>query len=62
MKSIEFLKIEEVAERLKASVKTVRRRIATGELRGFKEGGRVCVLESDLAEFISRQIQATATR
>lgn len=57
-----FLTLPEVAERLKASIKTIRRRIASGELRSFKEGGRVCVLESDLSEFIRRRIQTTATR
>ena len=62
MNRIDLLKLEEVAERLKASVKTVRRRIAAGELRAFKEGGRVCVLASDLVEYIERRIRATASR
>lgn len=62
MKSSIFLKLEEVAKRLKASVKTARRRIVSGELRGFKEGGRVCVLEEDLEEYIRRKSERTVTR
>lgn len=62
MKVQSFLTIEEVAVELKASVKTVRRRIAAGSIRAFKEGGRVCVLESDLADYLQRQIHSTATR
>jgi excisionase family DNA binding protein len=62
MKGDRLMVLKDVAEHLRASVKTVRRRIAAGELRGFKEGGRVCVLESDLMEFLGRRIQATASR
>lgn len=62
MKDNRLMLLKEVAEHLSASVKTVRRRIAAGELRGFKEGGRVCVLESDLTEFLGRRIRATASR
>jgi excisionase family DNA binding protein len=62
MSIFRILTLPEVAEILRASVKTVRRRIATGDLRAFKEGGRVCVLLSDLEEYMQRKIQATATR
>ena len=58
----EFYKIEEVAEFLKTSVKTVRRRISSGELRSFKEGGRVCVLKADLTDYLNRKVQQTASR
>ncbi|MEQ1839949.1 MAG: helix-turn-helix domain-containing protein [Verrucomicrobiales bacterium] len=51
-----ILTLEEVAAILKTSVKTVRRRIASGKLRSFKEGGRVRVLESDLEDYIRRQL------
>lgn len=59
---IEFLLIEEVAEILKCSVKSVRRRIEAGLIRSFKEGGRICVLKTELEAYLQRQIQATATR
>ncbi|MCB1079319.1 MAG: helix-turn-helix domain-containing protein [Verrucomicrobiae bacterium] len=62
MKQDELMKLPEVASRLKASVKTVRRRIASGELRAFKEGGRVCVLLSDFEEFFRRRIDSTSNR
>jgi len=62
LKTDRILILDEVAEWLNASVKTVRRRIASGQLRAFKEGGRVCVLESDLVSYITRRIQATATQ
>lgn len=57
-----FFVIEEVAEFLKTSVKTVRRRISSGELRSFKEGGRVCVLKADLDEYLARKVRETASR
>ncbi|BCX50203.1 excisionase family DNA-binding protein [Haloferula helveola] len=58
----EILTLRDVAERLKTSVKSVRRRIRDGHLRAFKEGGRVLVLKSDLDDYLRRQIEATATR
>lgn len=57
MKTPEFLRIEEVAERLRASVKTVRRRISEGKIKSFKEGGRVCVLSAELERYLSSQIE-----
>lgn len=40
MRCGEILTLEEVAAFLKTSVKTVRRRISSGKLKAFKEGGR----------------------
>ena len=51
-----ILTMVEVAEYLKASVKTVRRRIASGKLKAFKDGGRLLVLASDLEEYVQSQI------
>ncbi len=62
MKADEILTLEEVAQLLKASVKTVRRRIASGKLRAFKEGGRVCVLHSEFEAYINQQLERSATR
>ena len=62
MNSEEILTLPEVATRLKTSTKTVRRRIASGALRAFKEGGRVCVLLSDLVDYLQQQINSTATK
>jgi len=53
-----ILTLDEVADFLKTSVKTVRRRVASGKLKAFKEGGRVLVLEAELEEYIRRQIAA----
>ncbi len=57
MKTDEILTLEEVAGILKSSVKTVRRRIAFGKIRSFKEGGRVRVLNSDLDDYIQGLIE-----
>ena len=56
-----ILTLEEVAAILKTSVKTVRRRIASGKLRSFKEGGRVLVFESDLEDYFRRQVLETVS-
>lgn len=53
----EFFTLEEVAAHLKASVKTVRRRIAAGKLRSIKEGGRVIVLRPHLEAYIQRLME-----
>jgi excisionase family DNA binding protein len=47
-----WLTVGEVAERLRCSARTVRRRITLGELTAFKFGGSVRVQESDLQAFI----------
>lgn len=57
MKTDEILSLDEVAEILKISVKTVRRRIASGKIRFFKEGGRIRVLNSELDKYVSGLIQ-----
>lgn len=62
MKRSRILTLEECAEELRASVKTIRRRINCGELRAFKEGGRVLVLESELEAFLERKTGGVATR
>ena len=62
MKSIELLRIEEVAQRLRASEKTVRRRIAEGRIPSFKEGGRIFVLESALEAYLEKQIRNPRSR
>jgi excisionase family DNA binding protein len=62
MKAIELLRIEEVAQRLRASEKTVRRRVAEGRIPSFKEGGRIFVLESDLDDYLQRQIKRVRPR
>lgn len=56
MSAIELLRLPEVATMLKTSVKTVRRRIAQGKIPAFKEGGRICVLSSDLADYFKKII------
>ena len=53
----EIMTLPEVAEYLKSSVKTVRRRIASGNIVAFKEGGRVLVLASELDRYIQNQIE-----
>jgi excisionase family DNA binding protein len=55
MKIGRFLNVQEVADELRLSVETVRRRIKAGKLRSFKEGGRVLVREADLDDYIQRQ-------
>lgn len=56
MKIGNILTLEEVAAFLKTSVKTVRRRVSSGKLRCFKEGGRVLVLEDELEKYLLQQI------
>jgi excisionase family DNA binding protein len=48
--------LSEVADYLKSSVKTVRRRITAGVLKSFKDGGRRLVLSDDLDDYIQGQI------
>ena len=55
MRCGEILSLEDVAELLKVSPKTVRRRAASGELPSFREGGRRRVLAQDLEEYIEKQ-------
>ncbi len=55
MKIGRFLNLKQVSEVLKISETTVRRRVSSGKLRSFKEGGRVLVLEADLEDYLRRQ-------
>ena len=50
----ELLTIDEVAERLKVSTKTVRRWIERGELRIYRLGGQIRVSEEDLLAFLNK--------
>ena len=52
MSGLEILILEEVAGILKVSVKTARRRVASGKIRSFREGGRVCVWRHDLEQYL----------
>lgn len=51
------MKLEEVAERLRISIKTLRRRIASGAIKAFKEGGRIRIWESDLEDYLAGKRQ-----
>ena len=51
--SITMLQVQEVAELLKVSVKTVRRWIDSGELAAFRIGRGVRVSHAELARFIT---------
>ncbi|MBK1830905.1 helix-turn-helix domain-containing protein [Verrucomicrobiaceae bacterium R5-34] len=53
----EIMTLPEVADYLKASVKTVRRRIEDGLIKSFKDGGRRLVIANDLEEYIQTQIK-----
>jgi excisionase family DNA binding protein len=55
--SIEFFTIQEVAERLSVSTRTVRRWIDNGELVAHRIGG-VRIAEGDLRAFIAARRQA----
>ena len=58
---VEFLTVEEVAERLKVHHYTVRRWLKTRELKGYPLGDRAGwrIREVDLLEFLERQRQAS---
>ena len=49
--------VEEVAEQLRVHVKTVRRWIASGELKAFDAGKGYRISESNLAAFIEQRSQ-----
>jgi excisionase family DNA binding protein len=57
-----ILTLQEVAAILRASIKTVRRRIEDGQLKAFKEGGRILVLESELEKYLQRVTQGAITQ
>lgn len=50
----EFLTIDEVAQRLKVSTKTVQRWIGRGELHVYRLGGQIRVSEEDLLAFLNK--------
>ena len=50
----DFLTIDEIAQRLKVSTKTVRRWIDRGELRVYRLGGQIRVSEEDLFLFMNK--------
>lgn len=50
------LTVPEVAEALRESKLTTRRRLAAGELRGIKVGRQWLVREDDLEAFLNRKV------
>ncbi len=57
----EFLTIPEVANRLRQSVSTVRRRIASGELKSVKDA-RVLVATRDFYDYVERRRRRSKRR
>jgi excisionase family DNA binding protein len=53
----DMLTLEEVAQRLKVSVKTIRRWLQQGRLTGIKMGKLWRIRETELEAFIERQTQ-----
>jgi excisionase family DNA binding protein len=47
---------DEVATRLRVSVKTVRREVSRGNMSCFHVGGQCCILVSEVHDYIQRQI------
>lgn len=62
MKPSGLMTKKEAATWLRASERTVQRRVDKGELRRIKEGGRVFFLESDLIDYLARTIEKSASR
>lgn len=55
----EYLRVEDVAARLKVNVQTVRKWLRTGELKGHQPGGKNWyVLPEDLRRFVTRRSAA----
>lgn len=54
-----FYSIEETAEKLKVSERTIRDAVNGGELKAYRKGKRVYVLQSDIVEFIKSGVLAT---
>jgi excisionase family DNA binding protein len=50
---IQFFTIAETAEMLRVATRTVRRRIASGELTAHRFGGAVRIAEGDLRAFLA---------
>jgi excisionase family DNA binding protein len=51
-----YLRLPEVAERLRTPVATVRQWVWKGRLRAYKPGLHVLVAESDLAAFLASKV------
>ncbi|MBK1855751.1 helix-turn-helix domain-containing protein [Verrucomicrobiaceae bacterium 5K15] len=60
-KSRQYLTIPEVAEIMRSSDKTVRRRIAARKLTHYKEGGRILVSAADVERYMEEH-RKVATR
>ena len=54
-----FYTIEETAEKLKVSERTVRDAVNGGELKAYRKGKRTYILQSDIVEFIKSGSLAT---
>lgn len=57
-----LLTVQEVAERLRLSTRTVRLWLQTGRLKGLRVGGRWRVRDSDLMEFLREAEEAGKKR
>lgn len=57
-----LLTVQEVAERLRLSARTVRLWLQTGKLRGLRVGGRWRVRESELHAFLRAAEEAAKKR
>jgi excisionase family DNA binding protein len=51
----EYLTIDQVAELLKVSGKTIRRLVRRGEIPGFKVGGQWRIKRGDIDEWVAEQ-------
>ncbi len=49
---LHLISIRECAKRLSVSTKTIDRRLASGELRAHRVGGRVLIAESEVERFV----------
>jgi excisionase family DNA binding protein len=56
-----LLTLEEAAERLGCSVKTVRRRVAAGELPTFRSGRLIRVRDEDLRRYVAQRTMRTSS-
>lgn len=54
----EYLTIDQVAELLKVSAKTIRRLVRRRELPGFKVGGQWRLKRADIDEWVAAQKQS----
>ncbi len=58
--TLDFLTITEVAERLRSSVSTIRRRIDNGEIRATRHGRRVLVALGDYWTYVHKLTDPSA--